>query len=120
MLKELDDYSWKEAFGYAGEPGTEAHGDFRISGAVPGVDYDLSPFTREDVAEVAAMREGENDGPEWVIYGRLRDGRWFYLEAGCDYQASGSAVIGSSKEEVERFGLTQDARERLGVTLLPA
>lgn len=123
MLPELDDYDWREAFGYAGEPDTQAYGDVRIEGAVPGQKYDLTPFTREDVSEIAALREGENDERPWLIYGRLKDGRWFYLEASCDYtgwdcQAGGSATIANSKEEVERFGLTADAREIFGVELV--
>lgn len=93
MLKELDSYDWKEAFGYAGEPGTEA---CRVSrgetgpvpkgmSTLPGATVSTAPFTREDVVIILCMSEGENDGPPWVIAGALRDGRWFHLSAGCDY-----------------------------------
>lgn len=42
-------------------------------------------FTRDDVAEIIAMAEGENDGAEWVGVFRLNDGRFAVLRAGCDY-----------------------------------
>lgn len=120
MLKALEDPDWREAFGYAGEPDTCAtsyqHG-VDIRAALPTSTVSLAPFTREDVADIVAMSEGENDGPPWVIYGRLHDGRWFYLEAGCDYtgwacHAGGSATMATSREECERFALTDDARAR--------
>lgn len=124
MLTQLDDSDWREAFGYAGEPGTEA-GDKRHperticaeDAAVP-----LSPFTREDVAEIIGMAPGENDGPAWVIAGRLTDGRWFYLEAGCDYtgwdcQAGGTAVVSADRERLIRFGITPEERTRLGLEI---
>lgn len=115
MLKQLDDDDWKEAFGYAGEPGTCGSPDIR---ATPISNVSVAPFTREDVAEIFAMEEGENDGPSWVIAGRLNDGRYFYLEAGCDYtgwdcRAGGSASVASSKEELISFAMTEDGRTRL-------
>lgn len=116
MKPELDNYDWKEAFGYAGEEG--ACGQAVIRPALPPDlhTYNLSPFTREDVALVCGLIEGENDGPPWRIYGQLKDGRWFYLEAGCDYtgwdcQAGGSATISDNKEELIRFGLDDRARK---------
>lgn len=89
MLTELEGFDWQEAFGYAGEPGTcatEYQGALgRPEPCLPDLDISCDPFTREDVEHIVALREGENDGPEWLIYGRLRDGRWFALSAGCDY-----------------------------------
>jgi len=80
---ELEGYDWKEAFGYAGEP--EAHGSGVPTEAVPGSGIATTPFSRVDVAEVLATAEGENDGPNWLCVGKLKDGRWFALDAGCDY-----------------------------------
>jgi hypothetical protein len=126
MLEKLNDYNWQEAFGYAGEGGTcapyQLDNGLDIRGALPTKQYNLAPFTREDVTEICAMREGEHDGDEWIIYGKLKDGRWFYLEAGCDYtgwdcHASGSATIADSKEEIERYGLTAYAREVFQIKL---
>lgn len=87
MLKELDTYNWKQAFGYAGEPDTEAadyKGGSRIS-SLPGAAISTAPFTREDVVLILCKSEGENDNQPWVIAGGLRDGRWFHLSAWCDY-----------------------------------
>ena len=122
MLTELDNYDWQEAFGYAGEP--ETHGSVNIS-AVPGeLQHDdfLTPITREDVVELGAMSEGENDEQSWMCYGRVLDGRWFYLEAWCDYtgwdcQAGGSVTFAATREECERFALTDEARQRMNVSL---
>lgn len=86
MLKELDDYDWRQAFGYAGEEDTYvlAQG-FKIESALPAMQISLAPIRREDVAEILALREGERDMRPWYIVGRAKDGRWFALEAGCDY-----------------------------------
>lgn len=80
----LDDYGWREAFGYAGEPDTCAEAP-DVKPAAPGMDVATSPFRLRDVAEVIAVREGENDERNWFCVGRLFDGRWFALDAGCDY-----------------------------------
>lgn len=74
MLPELDDYDWNEAFGYAGEPDTCAGNNRKENG-----------FTREDVAEIIFMRAGANDAETWLGIFRLKDGRFAYLSAGCDY-----------------------------------
>lgn len=114
MIEVLNDYDWSEAFEYA--DGSETRP------ALPVGLYDLSGFTKEDVSYIANMVEGENDGDDWIIYGMLKDGRWFYLEAGCDYtgwdcQAGGSVTIGNSKEEIERFGMGVSPRLRFGIKL---
>lgn len=94
------DYDWREAFGYA------------------------SGFTMDDVAEVLAASEGENDGPDWKMAGRLTDGRFFILRAGCDYtgwdcQAGGDSELADSLDILIRWRMTDDDRARLGYTLPP-
>lgn len=42
-------------------------------------------FKPEDVVYIVKAIEGENDGADWEMVGRLKDGRWFYIHAGCDY-----------------------------------
>lgn len=79
MLEVLNDFDWEEAFKYAENP----------RAPLPSGDYDLSSFTREDVTDIAGIREGENDEEDWLVYGRLRDGRWFFLSAWCDYTGWG-------------------------------
>lgn len=122
MIELLDDMDWRHAFEYAGEEGKfGSYGTPQVD-SVPGAQVDTSNFTREDVLVLYAADEGENDGPPWICYGLLKDGRYFYLEAGCDYtgwdcRAGGSATIGESKEQIERYAMTDRDRERLGVVL---
>ena len=57
-----------------------------------------------------------------MCYGQLNDGRWFYLEAGCDYtgwdcQAGGSVTIARTKEECENFAMTDESRSRMNVDI---
>lgn len=79
----LRGYDWSEAFAYAGGGG---YGNHNVSAALPGdTSVSVAPFGRRDVAEVLALSEGENDGANWLCVGRLKDGRWFALDAGCDY-----------------------------------
>lgn len=90
------DSDWQEAFHYA------------------------EGFAIDDVAEVRNAVEGENDGDEWIVWGKLKDGRWFYLKAGCDYtgwdcQASGSSYTSQNKQDLIRMGMDRGARERFGL-----
>ena len=123
MLQELNTYDWASAFEYAGEQGEYCtHGEPNLRSAHPTGEVALTPFGREDVVEIRHIEEGENDGPDWVCVGRLSDGRWFALVAGCDYtgwdcQAGGGAAMAAAYEEVVRFGLSTEERQRLGVTL---
>lgn len=118
MIPSLDTCDWREAFAYAGEPGQSNPADLRP--AVPGSTISLDPFTREDVAAIIAQQEGGNDGPPWRMVGQLTDGRWFYLEAGCDYtgwdcRSSGCVSLAASRAEVIEFGCTDEARKVLGL-----
>lgn len=116
MLQELDSYDWQEAFGYAGESGTNGSANVTsvLSNAL------VEGFTREDVEEIYGIIEGENDASPWRIYGKLNDDRYFYLEAGCDYtgwdcQADGHAVVAPTREDIETYGLTLEARRVFGL-----
>ena len=95
ILKEGD---WYEAFNYA------------------------QGFTIDDVAEIHESDDGENDGPEWIMFGVLKDGRWFYLHAGCDYtgwdcQAGGNSFASTERDEVILMGMDFNARHRFGLLL---
>jgi hypothetical protein len=80
-LEELrDDYSWGEAFNCAMRD--------ELLG-VEGYAGSLAPFTIEDVECVIAAVEGENDESSWVGVFRLRDGRYAYVTAWCDYTGWG-------------------------------
>lgn len=104
-----EDYDWKEAFEYA-----------KTIRTATGCSKD--PFAMHDVAEVIAADPGENDGPSWMMAGRLSDGRFFFLDAGCDYtgwdcQAGGDAQVADTLPNLIRFGMTEDARVRLKLPL---
>lgn len=121
MLKELDTRDWKEAFAYIGEtspydnyPTTHPPVAVLTNNAVS-----TEPVTREDVVEIIAVEEGQNDGPHWIGVFRLRDGRYASLDAGCDYtgwdcQANGDGFVAATLNEIINFGLTDSARQRLG------
>lgn len=122
----LAGYDWREAFAYGGDTENDAefprssvsgHGNpMRVEGATCSTDAVL----RRDVAEVRHISEGENDGPDWIVCGRLHDGRWFFLTAGCDYtgwdcQAGGQCWVADSYDAIAQFGFTSDARSRWGL-----
>lgn len=114
----FENYDWKEVFGYAGEKPT--YGRPSVVECIPGVEIDTSPFSRSDIEEIYFADEGYNDGPDWVVAGRLKDGRYFGLRAGCDYtgwdcQADGHARIARSYDEMIWFALDPDERERFGL-----
>lgn len=109
-------YDWREAFAFAGGEGYGS-ADVRRCIGQP-ADLSVEPFGRRDVALIVGQDEGENDGADWICFGRLWDGRWFALAAGCDYtgwdcQASGFALVAASAEALIRLGLTDGELERL-------
>lgn len=90
------DYDWQCAFEHAGE------------------------FGIKDVAEVLGFREGENDGANWLMYGVLNDGRYFYLSAGCDYtgwdcQGGGWGSTADTYESMVRLAMDEEGREFFGL-----
>lgn len=120
MLAELEGYDWKEAFGYAGEPDT--NGSANVEAITSDSTCPTDPFTREDVEFLEAKSDGESDGDNWLAFGRLKDGRWFCLSAGCDYTgwdclAGGEAAVGRIRAEVIQYGMTDGDRQRLGIAL---
>lgn len=75
--RRLEDWNWLEVFKYA-TPGTARKDD-----------CPTYAFDRVDVKRIAGIQDGDNDGPDWVCYGELWDGRWFGIRAGCDYTGWG-------------------------------
>lgn len=76
-------------------------------------DYDLEECAKylegedgfNDIVESLACVSGENDGPDWHYVVKLKDGKYAYIQAGCDYtgwgcQESGTSKIGDTIEEV--------------------
>ena len=110
-VTEIDpeDYDWREAFKYAARP-------MLCEGASCSPD----PIELTEVRRVFHMREGENDGPSWLAIGRVADGRYFYLIAGCDYtgwdcQAGGQCWVSHDLDNLLQFGIDDDARTVFGL-----
>lgn len=82
MLSAIDNmresYDWQHIFTTYADPE-----------AVTGYKGSTAAFTLDDVAQVVASDDGENDGAEWIAILRLNDGRFAYLYAGCDYTGWG-------------------------------
>lgn len=107
------DYDWGEAFACAMRDSITTVAESTASPMA---------FERGDVAEVIASADGENDESSWIGVFRLTDGRFAFVEAGCDFtgwgcQDGGRAVVGSTLAEVTRFGCGDEDRERLGLVL---
>ena len=116
MLKQLDDYNWAEVFG----EGSGGNCTAITPQPAPGYEGSITTFSREDVKTILGMSEGERDEREWVIYGKLNDGRYFVARGGCDYtgwdcQASNSGDVAATKKDIVRFGLTQEERSRFNL-----
>lgn len=112
MLKQIENYDWQEAF-LCG---------MRDLRCIPNDNTPQNAFDREDVKTILGIYEGQNDGESWRIYGQLNDGRFFYLEAWCDYtgwgcQDGGSSTVASSREDIISIGMPDIARERFGIVL---
>ena len=119
MLEKLNNSDWECAFECAGgQPGAYNSADIRP--ALPGSDVSLADFGREDVAEILAIDEGANDEADWLCFGKLVDGRYFLLAAGCDYtgwdcQSGGHALVADSKEELLQYGISDPEKIRLRI-----
>lgn len=71
-----EDYDWQEAFKYGN--------DIRTA-----TGCDKSTFGIDDVESVIAASPGQNDEESWMMAGKLKDGRFFFLDAWCDYTGWG-------------------------------
>ena len=98
MEKFKDDYDWKEAFGFA-------------------------DFSMDDVEKVLHHDPGHNDGDPWIMAGVLKDGRYFFLSAWCDYtgwdcQSGGHSNTTDTEESLYKYLLGEEERRRFGLKLL--
>jgi hypothetical protein len=102
MLERLNDYDWEAVFNYA-NPDPADHNDT----------VSKKPFSREDVEEVYGISDGYNDGDDWIAYGKLTDGRYFFISAWCDYtgwgcQEGGRSYVGSTLDKVRLIITSED------------
>lgn len=113
LAEMRDDYDWQEAFGFAGKISV-------VLGETVGADG----FGLDDIDAVLAADAGANDEARWVAIFRLRDGRFAYLTAGCDYtgwdcQSWGQAFVAGSLEKLWQLGVDQDEKPRLAEAVSP-
>lgn len=83
----------------------------------------ITSFEHRDIRDVLASAEGENDVANWIALVTLRDGRFAFISAWCDYtgwgcQDGGRVVVSSTFRELLQFGLDADERARLGLKLV--
>ncbi len=113
-LEEIQNsYDWEEAFG-EGRVGN-CTGDVESLDGTP-----TNPVLREDIAEVLASVNGENDGDSWICIVKMKDGRFACVEGSCDYtgwdcQAGNTITVASSFESLLASGVTPAWARRLGV-----
>lgn len=126
-IKSEQETDFDEAMHAGSAPSYHQNGYYNWScalaylGTVAGVAGDTTkydPILEEDIAHVFDSYPGANNGPAWMIAGVLKDGRYFYLEASCDYtgwdcQAGGTTTVARDLRALYHFGLTDEARERL-------
>lgn len=83
--KELDDSDWENAFSACSGQSRGYTEWAEVPTVCKGANCSARPFSQSDVREVIAYEDGENDGASWVAILHLWDGRYAFLEAGCDY-----------------------------------
>lgn len=117
MLKELDSDNWAEVFGEGTGENTAI-----LPQITPGDTIPDGTFSREDVAIIKGQVNGRNDEADWIVWGQLKDGRWFMAHGGCDYtgwkcQAHNDGSVASTEADLIRFGMTDDERDRFGLVI---
>ena len=73
-----ESYDWEEVFNFVGHPSNP------ITRQVSEVAY-----TRNDIEEVIASREGYNDGDSWLGVFKMKDGKYLFAWGWCDYTGWG-------------------------------
>lgn len=117
MLTELEGFDWAEVFG----EGTGGNCDPIDPIGLPDNSVDTSRFAREDVVLIKGQLAGENDEQDWIVWGQLKDSRWFVARGWCDYtgwdcRAGNSGNVAISSNDLIRYGMTAGERERFGVS----
>jgi len=102
------DYDWQQAFMIAAYP----------EKGLPEDKVSTRGCHIADVVEVLGTRDGENEGDRWLGAFKLNDGRFLYVEAGCDYtgwdcRASGTKRVASSLKLLKRWCIPENEHEFL-------
>lgn len=114
MQIEINDYNWEQAFLVSMDKISPAIG---MAGKIS-----LEKFTREDVKRVILLENGENEGLNWIGLFELNDGRFAFIEAGCDYtgwdcQSGGHIIVGDSEDFMIKYGMGDTDRKRFGIKI---
>lgn len=109
MLEQLETYDWREAFYFAHTP---------RAAVVVDKDLSLTRFERDDVKAILGVSEGQNEGDPWIMLGQLNDGRFFFLNAWCDFtgwdcQAGGEAYVAETLYDAVCFACTPSELHRM-------
>lgn len=123
MMDRLNDRDWACAFEFAGDRTGDGYCYDNADGSMP-FDIDTNkpseePVMREHVVEIFGIIDGEHDGENWKLFGALRNGRYFYLSAGCDYtgwdcKSSGECLVSSSFDAI-KFRIPVDVLQEMGI-----
>lgn len=112
-----NDYDWIEAWSYADNVPRAQRAS--VPQKTEGYDGPLDAVTMDDVSEIIASSYDQNDGgTECLLVVRLKDGRYLYLTAGCDYtgwdcQSGGQSWLANDLDSIIQFGLGEHERMRL-------
>ena len=112
-LAELPtDYDWREVFGQGG--GGNCNQDVE---SLDGTDTAVCPI--EDVIEILAAVNGENDEQEWIGVFRMKDRRFLAACGSCDYTgwdcwAGNTLTVSSTLDNLLTTGLDPGQCKRLG------
>lgn len=70
-------------------------------------------YTADDIAEVLAVWEGANDGGDWRWILKLNDGRFVFLQGGCDYTGWDCRSFASSEffNQPQALAMTESVAE---------
>lgn len=102
-----NDYNWQQAFEYASMPQP-----------CVGSTCSLAGCSIDDVTDVIASSDGENEGPWWIGVFVMRDGRYLFVRAVCDNTgwdcwSKGQSWVADDYEALFQFGIGGDDRSRL-------
>ena len=109
-----ESWDWQAAFDCAARDG--------VPRGVLGYSGSLAPVALDDLEEAIAISNGENDETSWIGAFLLKDGRYLFLSAWCDYtgwgcQDGGDAQVASDLPTLIRYAMGNEERARLGVVL---
>jgi hypothetical protein len=112
------DSDWAQVFADEDAGNVSKH----VQEVPPGADVSNTSdgVSRDDVAEIIAAVNGENDGDDWVGVFLLKDGRYLRASGGCDYtgwdcRAGNSLCVAATLADIVKYGLPDKEKKRLGL-----